>query len=108
MPFFRVMVHGSGIALFTATEEGAKPATGFYITRVVRAASGSIAGDKAVARVLAEWRGAADGLVETENLPPTVEIESVAPARFLDWIRARDTGYAFYQTDGEPEVASGA
>ena len=95
MPYFRVLLHGSGISMPT---EGGAPVIGFYTTRHVKASSHEAASEKAKDVVLRDWK---DGVYAQANHGemPELTIESVDKIRFIDALRSPNAGYTFYAPD---------
>ena len=95
MPWFRVKLHGSGIAL--ASEDDGDPAIGFCTTRDVHAADPQLARQVAIARVLDEWRGDGAYVAANRGEVPTLEVEDCWPLGFWRGVFGRRPfGYVFY------------
>lgn len=94
MPRFRVAVEGSEIEIPGAFA-GAPNETlrGFFVARVVSAPSRDEAGRRVLAVIADEWsRGRYAGF----HARPKLRVAEVRPASFLEWLRPKQTGYAFH------------
>jgi hypothetical protein len=93
MPFFRVVIHGTGITF--RIEGSSKPAISFYTSRAVRAGSAEEAVAKAKNSVLAVWateeyvRANAGGM-------PVLSTDKVEEVSFWQARRTPTEGHAFY------------
>jgi hypothetical protein len=98
VPWFRVQIRGTGIAL--ASEDDDEFAIGFFTTRDVRATNASLAQQAAMAMVLDEWRGDGAYVAANRGEVPTLVVEA---CRALGFWRGhfgrRPFGYAFYAHD---------
>lgn len=93
MPFFRVMLHGSGIRI--PDEEGTSPIVGFYKTCAVHASGPNDASEKAERLVHAQWTG--EPLATANHgQRPTLEMESIEAISFWQWTRISNRGHTFY------------
>jgi hypothetical protein len=98
MPWFRVQLHGSGIAL--EEEDGGSPAIGFYTTRDVRAVDPLLAQQQVMAIVLDEWRGDGDYVAANRGDVPSLTVEACWPLGFFrGYFGRRPGGYTFYLHD---------
>jgi hypothetical protein len=77
---------------------------GFYTTRLVRAVSEAEAREKASRMLMDEWTSGANAIHCIGKLP-AISVESVEVAGFLDWVRFKKMGYAFYTADDPNAVA---
>jgi hypothetical protein len=93
MPFFRVVLHGTGINF--RIEGGSTPCIGFYTSRAVRANSAEEAAEKATQSVLAVWateeyvRANAGGV-------PLLSIDKVEKVSFWQARKIPNNGHTFY------------
>jgi hypothetical protein len=96
MPFYRVMLHGSGIRI--PGEKSGQEIIGFYTTRLVRAPSEETAVIKARAKVEAQW---SEGRYahSNEGSIPDLSTEWVRRTSFLDLFFFKATGHVFYPED---------
>ncbi len=95
MPFFRVMLAGSGIS-YPCTD-GSLPAIGFLTTRDVRASSLQEAERKAKELVLVEWRSGGKYFSANQGACPSITVEESFQLTYLRGIFARKpSGYSFY------------
>jgi hypothetical protein len=96
MPFFRVVLHGTGINF--RIEGGSRTCIGFYTSRAVRAGSAEEAVEKAKGSVLAVWateeyvRANAGGL-------PVLSTEKVEEVSFWQARKIPNKGHTFYAED---------
>ncbi len=93
MGFYRVMLEGTGICIAGTEERG--PITGFYATRVVRAASVDEAIARAQALVAREWESGAYRNANS-GAPPALEAEEVYAATQPGHPDAANSGYTFF------------
>jgi hypothetical protein len=98
MPYYRVMLHGTGIRVPSQGSE--EDLIGFYTTRLVRASSEAEAERSARGKVETQWR---TGEYARNNLgpPPALSTEWVRRTSFLDLFFFRATGHAFYFQDAD-------
>jgi hypothetical protein len=96
MGYYRVQIHGTGIRI--AGEEKSRPIIGFYTTRIVRANYEDDARAKAIASVRDQWASGAEAKYYNCG-SPTLHVEEVVPARFLQGLLFRNTGHTFYLED---------
>jgi hypothetical protein len=96
MGYFRVLLHGDGIRV--EGETASRPIVGFYTTRMVRATSEVEARRKAIEVVRQQW---ATGAEAKSNLgsAPSLKVEEISPAKLLQGLLFRNTGYTFYPED---------
>jgi hypothetical protein len=92
MPYFRVLLEGSGINI----PVGAGRAKGFFVTRFVRAASAAQAGTLAADVAAAEW---SNGRLRTHGATPRIVVSQVERVGFLTGIFALQQGYAFHPSE---------
>jgi len=93
MPFFRVVLHGTGINF--RIEGGSKPCIGFYTSRAVRAGSAEEAVEKAKKSVLAVW--ATEEYVRANaGDVPLLSTDRVEKVSFWQARRIPNSGHAFY------------
>ena len=96
MPFFRVVLHGTGIQI--PDPDGEAPSIGFYVTRSVRAESADAAGRLASDMVLRDWRSSYAPFNEAG--PPVLTVDSVYASSLLKHLRFKNKGgHAFYPPD---------
>ena len=81
MPFFRVMLSGTGISL--PCEEGSAPIVGFYTTRDVYASSIEQAVRKATDLVLKHWLPGGNYAAANEGAVPTITLDKSLRVSFL-------------------------
>lgn len=93
MPFFKVMLHGTGISLETDKLVGT--IIGFYTTRLVRAKTEGDAKIKAKSDVEAEWASGAYAK-SNKGLAPQISVESVVRTGLFQWLRFNNSGHSFY------------
>lgn len=99
MPYYRVMLHGTGIRVPRA--EPGQDLIGFYTTRVVHAPTEDDAADKVFKMVDAQW--ARGKYADSNHGPrPILSMEWVRRTVFLDLFRYRATGFIFYWKE-DPE-----
>jgi hypothetical protein len=96
MPYYRVMLHGTGIRLDDPA--GQCKAIGFYTTRIVRATNDEDASARATDVVTRQW---AEPEYARSNVgsAPRLSIESVMKSSLLERLRFRGTGHTFYRGD---------
>jgi len=94
MPRFRVLVEGSGLEVpggFAGVP--AQTIRGFFVARVVNAPDRKQAGERVLAIVADDWK---NGPYASLKVRPALKIAEVRPATLLEWLRPRQTGYAFH------------
>ena len=94
MPFFRVMLHGTGIS-FNGDDPGATPCIGFYTSRAVRAGSAEEAVEKAKKSVLDLWKTEEYVRANSSGLP----VLSTTKVEEISFWRSRaipNAGHTFY------------
>ena len=97
MPFFRVILHGTGIRI--PDSEGDAPSVGFYVTRSVRAESAEAAGRRACEMVFRDWTSESYAPFN-EGEPPLLTVDSVYGSSLLEHLRFKNKGgHAFYPPD---------
>lgn len=93
MPFFRVVLHGTGISF--RIEGSSKPGIGFYTSRAIRAGSAEEAVEKARKSVLAVW--ATDEYVRANaGGPPVLSTDKVEEVTFWQARKIPSNGHTFY------------
>lgn len=94
MPFFRVMLHGTGIS-FKDDEGDPAPCIGFYTSRAVRAGSAEEAVEKAKKSVLELWRTEEYARANTGGMPVlnTTKVEEIS---FWQSRKIPSAGHTFY------------
>ena len=98
MPFYRVMLNGTGIRV-----PGQAPASeivGFYTTRLVHAPSEAEAARKARKKVTELW-SSGEYAQSNAGAPPTLSTEWVRRTSFLDLFLFKGTGHTFYGADDD-------
>jgi hypothetical protein len=94
MPFFRVVLQGTGIRIPDPEDEA--PSVGFYVTRSVRAQSAEAAGRRACEMVLRDWTSG-KYVFHNEGTPPTLSVDSVYASTVFEHLRFKNRGgHAFY------------
>jgi hypothetical protein len=101
MPYFRVLLHGTGISVPPADGEGA-PIEGFYTTRAVTAADSDAAARVAADLVRAEWTTGSYASAN-QGAVPTLSPDQVFEVSFLSRWFNRPRGYTFYEGGDEDE-----
>ena len=96
MPFFNVLLHGTGIDMPSA--DGTPSIIGFYRAQAVHAATPAEASAKAVARVAAEW-DSPPYVIHNKGAKPALAVDKVTRISLRDRLRRRNRGYTFYATD---------
>lgn len=98
MPYYRVMLHGTGIRV--PSQESGEDLIGFYTTRLVRAASEAEAERNARRNVETQWT---TGEYAATNLGarPELSTEWVRQTSFLDLFFFKSKGHAFYFRDAD-------
>lgn len=97
MPFFRVIVHCTGIQI--PDPDGEAPSIGFYVTRSVRAKSAEAAGERACEMVFRDWTSARYAPF-SEGGSPVLTVDSVYASSLLEHLRFKNKGgHAFYPPD---------
>jgi hypothetical protein len=96
MPYFKVMLHGTGI--YIQTEKPLETIIGFYTTRLVRAKTDADAITKAKANVETEW---VSGKYSKSNngIAPQLSVESVFRSGLFEWLRFNNSGHSFYLSE---------
>jgi hypothetical protein len=98
MPFFKVMLAGTGISL--RCEGAGDPAIGFYTTRVVKARDPEQAQLVAKELVLSEWQTGGEYAAANSGSLPLLTANSVFSVGFLRGVFGRrPAGYSFYLRD---------
>lgn len=91
MPFFKVLVEGSGLRM--AREDGDAPARGFFVLRIVWSKSEAEAADRAKQAIASDW---VSGEHARCGEGPALEVVEIEPGSFFDWLRMRRPGYVFH------------
>lgn len=95
MPFFRVMLSGTGISL--AIEGSPDAAIGFFTTRDVFASNAEQASKKAIDLVLKHWRPGGRYAAANEGCVPSLTLDKSWRVGYLSGIFGRKpSGYVFY------------
>ena len=68
-------------------------ARGFFVARVVNAPDRKQAGERVLALIADDWR---EGQYASLRIRPALRVAEVRPARLLEWLRPKATGYAFH------------
>ena len=98
MPYFRVILSGSGISY--PFVDGPDPVIGFFTTRDVKAPDLERAGHVAKELVLSEWRAGGAYAADNRGAIPSLAIENCFPIGLLTGILGRKpSGYSFYSHD---------
>ena len=100
MPYFRVRVEGTNIAV----PMGDSTAVGFFTTRAVRARSEEEAVEKVQSMISAAWT---TGAYATWNkgAPPSIHVEEVWRSPWFRNLLFKNDGHTFYPEDeGEGEA----
>ena len=94
MPYFKVLLNGTGISMAT----GQNTCIGFFTTRVVRAPSEREAASRAIENILAEW--ARPPYCEAnQGVAPALAIQSVTRSTLAGLLTAPRKGYTFYASE---------
>lgn len=96
MPFFNVLLHGTGIDMPSA--DGTPSIIGFYRAQAVHAATAAEASAKAMARVAAAWDSPPHA-IHNKGSRPALAVEKVSRISLRDRLRRRNGGHSFYSTD---------
>jgi len=91
MPYFSVLVEGSGFKIPGAS--GESPVVGFVVSRVVRAREASAASALALSSAVTEW---SSGRFAHFNVSPAVAASEVNRIGFLSGIFSKPQGYTFH------------
>jgi hypothetical protein len=102
MPYFRVLLHGTGILVPPADGAGA-PIEGFYTTRAVTAADADAAIRLASALIRAEWTTGSYAPAN-RGAVPTLSPDQVFEVSFFSRWFNRLGGYTFYEGGDEEEA----
>ena len=102
MPYFRVLLHGTGIVVPLADGDGA-PIEGFYTTRAVTAADADAAVRLASDLIRAEWTTGSYAPAN-RGAVPTLSPDKVFEVSFFSRWFNRPGGYTFYEGGDEEEV----
>lgn len=98
MPYFSVLIEGSGIDVPIADPDTA--AAGFFASRVVFAENAAQAGRRAVEVIAADWEPQTDHGRVNRGARPTLVVDST---RALSWwrgfLRRNRRGYTFFPAD---------
>jgi hypothetical protein len=99
MPFFRVVLSGSGIS-YPFEDESEQPVIGFFTSLVVKAPD--LAGAHRLAKdlILAQWCEGGSYATANRGAPPSIVIENSFPIGLFQGIFGRKrAGYTFYSHD---------
>ena len=96
MPYFRVILHGTGIRFLYG--EGTKTANGFYTSRAVRAACAEEAVQKAKVSVLETW-ASQEYVSANQGGMPQLSSDTVEQISFWQARKIPKTGHTFYAED---------
>jgi hypothetical protein len=96
MPYYRVMLNGTGIRI--PGQDGADDIVGFYTTRLVRASSEAEAERQARENVLGEW-SVGKYAVSNAGARPTLSTEWIKRTSFFDQFVFKATGHVFYAAE---------
>ena len=94
MPFFRVMLQGTGIC-FKHDGDGSTPCVGFYTSRAVRASSAEEAVEKAKQSVLELWR-TEEYIRANSGGMPVLSTTKVDEISFWQTRKIPNAGHTFY------------
>jgi hypothetical protein len=95
MPYFRVMVSGTGISY--GFNDGSDPIIGFFTTRMVKANDLPHAHQCVKELVLSEWRLGGSYAADNHGALPTLAVEdSSSVGYFAGLFGRKGGGYAFY------------
>ncbi|MFC3717309.1 hypothetical protein ACFONC_14250 [Luteimonas soli] len=96
MPYFKVILAGSGINLIFEDV----PVAGFFTTRLVRADSLASAEHLAKELVLCEWRSGGAYAKDNQGSVPTLAVEqSFSAGWFAGTFGRKPFGYTFYRRE---------
>jgi hypothetical protein len=96
MPFYRVMLNGTGIRM--PSKESGEDIIGFYTTRLVRAPTEEEAVQKACSIVKTQWTTESYAR-SNKGVLPELSLEWVRRTSFLDLFFFKATGHMFYGAD---------
>lgn len=96
MPYFKVMLEGNGIDI--PSEENEHSITGFFTTRLVRAATTEEAEEKAKTMILTEWASGEYARANKGSLP-SLTVSSMEKTTFIKSFKSKYSGYSFYLHD---------
>lgn len=95
MPFFRVMLSGTGISI--PLEDASDPVIGFFTTRDVFAQNADQAEAKAVELVLKHWTPGGSYAAANQGAIPTLTLDKLWRVSYLYGLFGRKpSGYSFY------------
>jgi len=98
MPYFKVILSGSGIEY--PFEDASAPVIGFFTTRVVRASNRGHAQLLAKNLVLSDWQAGGIYAAANRGRVPSLAVEKCFPiGRFAGIFGRKPGGYSFYQHD---------
>ena len=98
MPYFRVVLEGTGIDV-PCLEAGGAPMVGFFTTRLVKAGTVEEAEEKAKKMVLLDWT-VGEYASANQGGKPALRVEAIYSASWWQWLIFKNTGHSFY-TRGE-------
>lgn len=93
MPYFCVILHGTGILL--ESEDASPPIIGFYTTRTVSAVSAEEAVEKARRAVRALWASGEYHALNKGALP-VLTVDTVKQVSLWQFLRSPNKGHTFY------------
>ncbi len=93
MPFFRVILHGSGIKF--QIEGESRPIVGFYCTRQIKAPTVDDAVLKAKEMVLHEW-STPEYTAANKGTLPILDVDSVEKVDLFSSLTFKNSGHTFY------------
>jgi len=96
VPYYRVILHGTGIRFVYGDET--RTANGFYTSRGVRAGSAEEAVQKAKASVLATW-STQEYVSANKGGMPQLSSDTVEQVSFWQARKIPKTGHTFYAED---------
>jgi len=98
MPFFKVVLSGTGILL--PCDGAADPVIGFFTTRTVRARNSGEAQVLAKEIVLSEWRAGGTYAAANGGSVPALTTDRISSLGFLrGFFGHKEMGYSFYLRD---------
>ena len=106
MPFFRVMLHGTGIEV-PSVEGDEPPIVGFYTSRDVTASDEGVAVRAAADLVKAEWVSGDYADANRGSVPELAPEGVTRIGLFARWL-SRTRGYTFYAADPAEDAESPA
>jgi hypothetical protein len=98
MPYYRVMLHGTGIRV--PSQEVGREIIGFYTTRLVLAPTEGEAVTRAHGKVMSQWSSGNYARSNKGQLPE-LSTQWVERTSFLDLFFFKATGHTFYAADDD-------